>query len=181
MGEDTSRFGQPLATPRINKAATRMNDSNPKAAGSSFFGGCLFSGGGLVFLDAVLIYNIHHDSSGASKEAIMYLPGMLATLALIMVNLVQFEDLQSDAFSNTACSGATRAKLFLFVGFVIGFTSLILSVWTCVHFGERVEDEGSNALGVSIIVQTVAIIASGVLFWIGRQSSQSGIDSSPFL
>jgi hypothetical protein len=100
-----------------------------------------FGIGWLVFVDGLISYNVDFnvdiEGSGASKEFVAYVPGFLASLSLLMcalpfsvrprdsiarhvhvsygcrINLVSFDDLNSDGFSDSACPGSCRAKVHL--------------------------------------------------------------------
>lgn len=54
--------------------------------------------------------------------------GIFGTLSLIMVNSVSNAQIRGDAFEG-GCMGSRGARLWLFVGFVMGFASVIASCW----------------------------------------------------
>ncbi|KAJ9518487.1 hypothetical protein QJQ45_018514 [Haematococcus lacustris] len=59
-----------------------------------------------------------------------YLPGALATVALVMINCIRREDLQeSDPFDD---AGYCRPRFWLFVSYLVSFASVVAAVWVLI-------------------------------------------------
>ncbi|KRF82689.1 uncharacterized protein Dvir_GJ26728 [Drosophila virilis] len=55
--------------------------------------------------------------------------GIFGTISFCMINTVKGEHMSED---NTSESGASIAKIWLLIGFVIGFASIIAIIWVMV-------------------------------------------------
>ena len=75
---------------------------------------------------------------------------------LFSVNIVSWSDLNSNAIFGESVS--SRAKIFLFVAFIVCFGGIIVAVWigVQVYFTERKDGESTYG-GAAIIVQNVLI------------------------
>lgn len=65
--------------------------------------------------------------------------------------------------------GENGAKLWLFIGFVLGFASLIASVWILIA---DLKDELTTG-GVQFLLQNIFILASSLLYKFGRRDNSS--------
>ncbi|KXZ55178.1 hypothetical protein GPECTOR_3g324 [Gonium pectorale] len=91
--------------------------------------GALFGAGWWFWVDAVCISNhkVPFDQ---------YIPGIIATLALIMINCIRRDDLvEIDPFDDaTFC----RSRLWLFASYVVSFASIVAAVWVMIaHYGKQ--------------------------------------------
>ncbi|EFJ44911.1 hypothetical protein VOLCADRAFT_118500, partial [Volvox carteri f. nagariensis] len=82
--------------------------------------GALFGAGWWFWVDAVCIS--HHK-----VPFDQYLPGIIATLALIMINCIRRDDMiEYDPFDDaTYC----RSRLWLFLSYIVSFASIVAAVW----------------------------------------------------
>jgi len=107
---------------------------------------------------------------GPSSEhfhASYYICGVLGTVALFMINTVSNGQLRGDAFTE-GCMGPRGARLWLFVGFVIGFATLIASGWILLTPST---DQG---YGLSVFMQNLFIFLSGLVYKFGRSEDLWG-------
>ncbi|KAF6211545.1 hypothetical protein GE061_012058 [Apolygus lucorum] len=88
---------------------------------ASLLSGTLFFTGIWLAIDA---NSTHPDAF----KGPYHLCGIVGTLSLIMINLVSNNQLQGDSYSG-GFLGPRGARLWLFVGFVLGFASVIASCW----------------------------------------------------
>ncbi|CAL5219380.1 g1202 [Coccomyxa viridis] len=128
-----------------------------------FLSGAIFGAGWWCLIDA-LVYSkvVLNESYPFSYN----LPGIVATVALIMMNLVSRDDLanMADAYSSDEGSEG-RAKLWLFLSYCIAFGAVAGSVAvlvTCVQHHEHVQ------VGVGALLQCGLILLSGLLLWAFR-------------
>lgn len=123
--------------------------------------GALFGAGWWFWVDAVLC-NSH------TVPFDQYIPGIIATLALIMINCIRRDSLQGqDAFDDESFC---RIRLWLFLSYVVSFGSIVASVWVMIlHYTSHDELSGAEKWpGVACIFQTVFILGSGILFFLSR-------------
>ena len=64
-------------------------------------------------------------------NGVHWLPGILQTLALFMVNVINWSALTEDAFMDEG-RGAKVAKCWIFTSFVFAFSGLIGAIWILV-------------------------------------------------
>uniref|UniRef100_A0AAY5L0W0 Transmembrane protein 50A n=1 Tax=Esox lucius TaxID=8010 RepID=A0AAY5L0W0_ESOLU len=90
---------------------------------ASVAAGVLFFTGWWIIIDAAVKY---------PDEAIFHHAyhtcGVIATLAFLMINAVSNGQVRGDSYSE-GCIGQTGARVWLFIGFMLAFGSLIASMW----------------------------------------------------
>ncbi|KAJ9459559.1 Transmembrane protein 50-like protein [Diplonema papillatum] len=123
--------------------------------------GVLFSVGWWWFIDGLIIANQgdHHFTF------VTWIPGLLSTLGLIGVNMLNPADLREDGLGGD--DEVTRAKVFFFISWLFIFGGLVAAVWICLSDYSQ-ESTSSNYPGVAIIMQTVVITFASVVFWMRR-------------
>ena len=90
------------------------------------------------------------------------LPGVAAALAALMLNLVHRDD-ASDAARDTDAARARRVRLWLLLCYVCAAAAAVGAVVVMVA-------------GVAVILQTMLLLASGLLFYKTRASEADGGD-----
>ncbi|XP_044746694.1 transmembrane protein 50A [Coccinella septempunctata] len=96
-------------------------EGDRKNAYAAMVAGFLFSLGWWIIIDAS---SVHPGSITFGY----HLCGILGTVSLVMVNSVTNAQFRGDAYEG-GCLGSRGAKLWLFLGFVLGFASVIASCW----------------------------------------------------
>lgn len=93
-----------------------------------------------------------------------------------MINLVGRHHLRGDSFTG-GCLGPCGALGWLFVGFAIGFASLIAAGWI-LFVAYVIPDKPHKSYGVAIFIQNLLIFLSGLLYKFGRSEDiwGDGID-----
>ncbi|CRK98398.1 CLUMA_CG011757, isoform A [Clunio marinus] len=92
-----------------------------------------------------------------------YICGILGTLSLIMVNTVSNEMLNGTGYEGGICS-THGVKIWLFTGFVLGFASVIASVWLLVsEFTDKLHIQG-----IGIVLQNFFILFASLIYKFGR-------------
>jgi len=122
--------------------------------------GALFGAGWWFWADACT------SSDVKVKVLPNYLPGFVATIALIMINAVRREELESfDAFDEGVFC---RSRAWLFLSYVIAFSSVIGAVWVLLA-------GASVGTGVACLMQVVCILGAALVFFVAR-TPVDGID-----
>jgi len=109
------------------------------------------------------------DSSATDNQLTFghYVCGLLGTISFIMVNAVSNDVLQGGAAYDGGCLGESGAKIWLFLGFVIGFAAVIASVWVLI-----VDLKDKIAIGgIQFLLQNIFILAASLLYKFGRRDN----------
>ncbi|CAH1646830.1 unnamed protein product [Spodoptera littoralis] len=127
---------------------------------ASIISGLLFFTGWWFIIDAATVYpgNLPNAS---------HVCGVMATLSLIMVNSVSNAQVRGETYTG-GCMGPRGARLWLFLGFVVGFASLIAACW--ILFANYVNAGSTKSAwpGVSLFMQNAFIFAGSLVFKFGR-------------
>lgn len=67
-----------------------------------------------------------------SMDAIHVILGILGTISLFMVNSVTQAQLNGDVGYSGGCMEARGARIWIFVGYVLGFAAIIAAIWVMV-------------------------------------------------
>lgn len=129
---------------------------------SSVIAGFLFFTGWWLIIDVAA-----QGPSSAEFPVSYYVCGVMGSLGLFMINSVSNGQLRGDAFTE-GCMGPRGARLWLFVGFVVGFASLIASGWIVLG------GHGNNGYQIAVFVQNLFIFASGLVYKFGRSEDLWG-------
>jgi len=128
---------------------------------SSMLAGLLFFTGWWFIIDAITVHP-------GAIHAIHIILGILGTVSLIMVNSVTQAQISGDAPFSGGCLEARGARIWIFVGFVLGFAAIIAAVWVMVaNFNEAPKD-ASSWPAVSLLLQNVFIFLASLTFKFGR-------------
>lgn len=129
--------------------------------------GALFGAGWWFWIDAV-VCNDH------TVPFPQYIPGIIATLALFMINVVRREELaEYDSFDDASFC---RARLWLFLSYVVSFGAITGAVWVLLqHYATNPDlTVHEKWPGVAGLFQVGLILGSGLLFFISRTSNEGG-------
>lgn len=94
-----------------------------------------------------------------------YVPGFIATLALLLMNMVSRARLKSASVYD---GQAGRAKLWLFFSYLISVSSLIASIWI---LAQDYAPTPHVWPGVAGVLQCFFILVGGLMFWGSRGRS----------
>eukprot|EP01024_Parvocaulis_polyphysoides_P024585 TRINITY_DN22487_c0_g2_i6.p2 TRINITY_DN22487_c0_g2~~TRINITY_DN22487_c0_g2_i6.p2 ORF type:complete len:159 (-),score=19.46 TRINITY_DN22487_c0_g2_i6:313-789(-) len=123
--------------------------------------GVLFGAGWWFWIDAVVMHSVPFPQ---------YLPGFIATIAVIMINVVRRDEL--DDYDPYDQAGYCRSRLWLFICYVVSFGAVIGSVWNMTQNYALKENMGSEIWpGVAGIFQVVFLLASAMVMFISRSQS----------
>ncbi|XP_072978459.1 uncharacterized protein [Typha angustifolia] len=119
--------------------------------------GAVFGAGWWFWVDAVVC-------SAVMVSFLHYLPGIFASLAALMFNCVNREDISYDYYSPYGGDSEWRLKLWLFVAYVVSFVSLAGAVGLLIQ--DSLTDKGpSSWTGVAGVLQCVFVLISGLIYW----------------
>ncbi|MEW5302747.1 MAG: hypothetical protein WDW36_005497 [Sanguina aurantia] len=123
--------------------------------------GALFGAGWWFWADAI-------TTSPSTVPFLEYLPGIIATLALIMINCIRRDDLAAvDPFDDPSYC---RSRFWLFLSYIVSFSAVVAAVWIMLlHYSQHPEQSAAEKWpGVAGIFQVCLILASGLLFFLAR-------------
>ncbi|CAG2173589.1 unnamed protein product [Oppiella nova] len=132
---------------------------------ASFGSGLLFFTGWWLIFDVAARY----PESGYFNHT-YYICGICSTFALIMINTVTNEQIDGHSYSE-GCCGPQTARLWLLVGFVMAFVSVIASVW--ILFENYVQEDAKYKYpGVALFLQNLFIFGASLLMKYGRNEER---------
>jgi len=136
--------------------------------------GVLFWSGWWFAIDAAAVYT-DTDKAGYKRDIIdvFHICGVFATISMFMVNAISNGQIRGDSYT-TGCMGVGGARLWLFVGFLMGFGALFGAFYILIgeylvgHEGQSFAPQ-HNYPGVAIFMQNILIFGSSMLYKFGRQ------------
>lgn len=66
-----------------------------------------------------------------------------------------------------------RIRVWLFIGFVLGFSSIIAATWIMIADFTIIDEKASKWPGIALLLQNVFIFFSSLLYKFGRQSGDT--------
>ncbi|XP_076029236.1 transmembrane protein 50A [Oratosquilla oratoria] len=128
---------------------------------ASILAGGLFFTGWWFVIDAAAQF----PSDDQFKHA-YHVCGVIATIGMFMVNTVTSGQMRGDTYTD-GCMGPYGARIWLFLGFVLSFGSLIAACW--ILFGGYVmPDMDPQWPGVAIFLQNMFIFFGSIIYKFGR-------------
>ncbi|XP_023782168.1 transmembrane protein 50B isoform X1 [Cyanistes caeruleus] len=123
--------------------------SERRNAIASIVAGVLFFTGWWIMIDAAVVYPKPEQLNHAFHTC-----GVFSTLAFFMINAVSNAQVRGDSYSD-GCLGRTGARIWLFIGFMLMFGSLIASMW--ILFGAYVTQNTNVYPGLAVFFQNALI------------------------
>ncbi|KAJ8287431.1 hypothetical protein COCON_G00000900 [Conger conger] len=129
---------------------------------ASVAAGVLFFTGWWIIIDAAIMFKDPETFNHAYHAC-----GVIATVAFLMINAVSNGQVRGDSYSE-GCLGQTGARVWLFIGFMLAFGSLIASMW--ILFGGFVVNHADKPVypGIAVFFQNAFIFFGGLVFKFGR-------------
>ncbi|XP_030284180.1 transmembrane protein 50B-like [Sparus aurata] len=127
---------------------------------ASIVAGVLFFTGWWIMIDAAVTYPSQDKMNHAFHTC-----GVFSTIAFFMINAVSNGQVRGDTYGE-GCFGRTGARLWLFIGFMMMFGSLIASIW--ILFGGYVVPKKEVAPGLAVFFQNAFIFFSTLIYKFGR-------------
>eukprot|EP00002_Diphylleia_rotans_P004272 TRINITY_DN1307_c0_g1_i1.p1 TRINITY_DN1307_c0_g1~~TRINITY_DN1307_c0_g1_i1.p1 ORF type:complete len:147 (-),score=27.69 TRINITY_DN1307_c0_g1_i1:334-774(-) len=137
-----------------------MNQANILAIVSGLF----FGAGWWIWIDGASYASYTNEVVDVTFG--FHVPGIIATIAFFMVNIVPYEAINADPMMFTGTNVAVKAKAWLFFSFLVLFGSLIAAIWVFVEKWGK-EDPKSDWPGIALILQVAFIFLSTILYRIG--------------
>lgn len=107
---------------------------------------------------------------GQAPAFAYYVCGILGSISFIMVNTVSNEQLNgAGGYEGGAC-GSSGIKIWLFTGFVLGFASVIASVWLMIS---EFSVSQKTTQGIGIVLQNFFILFASLIYKFGRSDETS--------
>ncbi len=154
-------------------STSRFISSLPnKAEIVGYLSGILFSIGWWTFIDGIVYTSTKETPVPIRFED--FIPGILSTIALIMVNLIDRDALNADDFTFSGDHIASKARAFAFVGVTVALGSIggacALLVFKYIIPGYTADDQ--VYFGETILVQNILIFLSSMILWFGRNTQE---------
>lgn len=145
--------------PIINFWEDKAKDYGPT------FSGMLFGFGWWFWMDAVLVNHV--------SKVEQFIPGIIATLAVLIMNLVTREDVSDyDPFDD---DNIRRSRFWLFISYVLSFGAIVGAVWMLLQdYALKQSEVESIWPGVAGVFQVSLVLSSGLVFFLSRGSTDSG-------
>eukprot|EP00325_Prymnesiales_sp_UTEX-LB-985_P003762 CAMPEP_0174694900 /NCGR_PEP_ID=MMETSP1094-20130205/1378_1 /TAXON_ID=156173 /ORGANISM="Chrysochromulina brevifilum, Strain UTEX LB 985" /LENGTH=144 /DNA_ID=CAMNT_0015891253 /DNA_START=51 /DNA_END=485 /DNA_ORIENTATION=- len=132
---------------------------------ASLFAGLLFGLAWLLWIDGVAFSTTEYDKD---VDGTFYIPGLLSTFGLLMLNVIQWEAVSEDYSLMEDGKGAC-AKCWVFTAFCMSFGGLIGGIWILVKEISHPDWEaGSVSVAVRALLQNLFIFASSLVFRVAR-------------
>ncbi|CAH1117246.1 unnamed protein product [Phaedon cochleariae] len=139
-----------------------FDGGDKRNAYASMLAGLLFFAGWWAVIDAA---SVHQNILAG-----YHMCGVVGTLSLIMVNSVSNAQMRGDVYEG-GCMGSRGTRIWLFLGFVMGFAAVIASCW--ILFADFMK-EGYRWSGVSLFLQNALIFIASIIYKFGRSEDVWG-------
>ncbi|XP_015782119.1 transmembrane protein 50A [Tetranychus urticae] len=145
---------------RINMPEWMDNLGEKRNAIASIAAGFLFFTGWWIIIDVNACFSSEDFNSA------YHVCGIFATISLFMINAVSNSQIRGESYG-TGFLGQRAARVWLFIGFVLGFSSIIAATW--ILFAVYViPDKKVLHPGVGLFLQNVLIFSGSLVFKFGR-------------
>ncbi|XP_074602106.1 transmembrane protein 50A [Brevipalpus obovatus] len=122
--------------------------------------------GSLFFLGWWVIIDIAAFAASSDFNHAYHVCGIIATISLFMINAVSNGQVRGESY-HTGLLGQRAARIWLFIGFVLGFGSIIAATW--ILFAAYVIPNKTVIYpGIGLFLQNVLIFSGSLLFKFGR-------------
>lgn len=120
------------------------------------FAGAVFGAGWWLFIDNVAV---------SDKTPFLHsLPGIIATLAMLMIASVRRDELADISYEDGAYG---RARLWLFISYIVSIASIVGAVLIFLT-------ASAAWSGLSVILQVALILGAALLIFVSRTDNESG-------
>lgn len=136
-----------------------FSPENQRNTFASILAGVLFFSGWWFLIDAI-------STHPGETKAIHIILGIMGTISLVMVNSVTQAQINGDTQFSGGFMEARGARIWIFVGFVLGFAAIIAAIWTMI--ADFNKDSSSSWPAISILLQNVFIFLGSIVFKFGR-------------
>jgi len=130
--------------------------SEKRNAVASISAGVLFFLGWWIIIDVSAVHGLNLP---------FHICGIFGTASLLMINAVSISQIRGEAYT-TGFLSQNGLRIWLFVGFVLGFGSIIAATWFLIS--NYLTQEVDKYPGVGLFLQNILIFASSLTFRFGR-------------
>mmetsp|Transcript_16776 Transcript_16776/g.50120 ORF Transcript_16776/g.50120 Transcript_16776/m.50120 type:complete len:164 (-) Transcript_16776:508-999(-) len=123
--------------------------------------GAVFGAGWWCFVDGLVYSKVVLQET---VPATFWLPGIVATIALVLMNLVPRESLTSEEYSYDEDT-LTKARCWLFMSYLVAFGAVGSAGAV---FTKAVTNHVHVSMGVGCLLQSGFVLMSALLFWAFR-------------
>jgi hypothetical protein len=90
-----------------------------------------------------------------------------------MINCIRRENLrEADVYDDGESS---QTRMWLLLSYIVAFASLVGAVWSLfANYNPQHTNSGDMWPGVAGIIQSVLIVAAGLMFWLTRTPTNNG-------
>ncbi|GAX83269.1 hypothetical protein CEUSTIGMA_g10695.t1 [Chlamydomonas eustigma] len=135
---------------------------------SSFVGGLVFGAGWWIFGDALCYRTAMLQ---LSLNPLWLLPGLVASIAIAIMNTVSKDDISSDTYGDEAAT--CRSRLILMFSYFMCMAAVCGGVAILLVEQSKV-DHRDLWIGASTIIQVCLISAAGLVSWVFQTSEAEG-------
>ncbi|KAN0055494.1 hypothetical protein ACTA71_008607 [Dictyostelium dimigraforme] len=142
--------------------------------------GIIFTAGWFLWIDGHVYENTNNnndpDFDGPHIQWVYYLPGIFATLGMVMANIVDLSALNSNSLLFDG--GSTKVRVWLFVSFAISFGCIGAALWImiAVFLPPHNTNDAAQWPGVAITLQTSLIFLSSLILVYKKVRQDDGYD-----
>ncbi|XP_055607116.1 transmembrane protein 50A [Uranotaenia lowii] len=126
----------------------------------------LFFAGWWIAIDTAAVHPHSWDFS-------YYICGILATISFFMVNSISNDMLNVNAGYTGGVLGESGIKVFLFIGFVLGFASIIAAIWIMIAEFATNGDKIEKGPGYALLVHNIFIFFASLIYKFGRHGDDT--------
>uniref|UniRef100_A0A182KAJ1 Transmembrane protein 50A n=1 Tax=Anopheles christyi TaxID=43041 RepID=A0A182KAJ1_9DIPT len=120
----------------------------------------LFFSGWWIIIDIASVYPKTFSFS-------YYICGILGTISFIMVNAISNDMLHGAPAYSGGILSPTGIKVFLFAGFVLGFTSIIATIWIMIAEFTVNDSQTDKYPGYALLMHNVFIFLATLIYKFG--------------
>jgi len=143
-----------------------------KETALSYLAGAVFSFAWWLWIDCN-VYTVYSNERNTKIYFPHYLPGIVGTIALIMINVVRWSDLNSNNMFGSGVSNKARA--WMFFSFIIAFGCIAAAIWIAIVHWFQGNPTTSVYPGVAIIIKNLLIFVSAMLYRFAKPQDDLGL------
>jgi len=148
--------------------------SNLRGDIMAYLSGVIFATGWWLWIDAhAWVISINGGNNPTDVTFWHYVPGIVSTLAILLINAISWDDLGGMSFSPAFDDVQGRVRVWFFLSLVIGFSGIIAAIWIGVEHWLSNADAKYTWPGIVLIFQNVLIFISAVLLRFSRPMKSS--------